>query len=97
MGREQLQEREDLSLQQAQDAQQSQEAVQADHADSLMGQATAILRQSDPQIKAAQTHRVTKLWELLLARLLLVNPQRDQEEMTAKYGTTDITCVLHCC
>lgn len=63
MGREQLQVREDPSLQQAQGAQQSHEAVQADHADSLMGQATAILRQSNPQIKAAQTHRVTKLWE----------------------------------
>ncbi|DBA96627.1 hypothetical protein WJX77_008860 [Trebouxia sp. C0004] len=61
MGRDPLQKREDPPMQQG--AQQSHEAVQADHANTLMGQASAILRQSNPQIKAAQTHRITKLWE----------------------------------
>ncbi|KAA6427647.1 MAG: hypothetical protein FRX49_02310 [Trebouxia sp. A1-2] len=88
MGGGQLQELEDTSLQQAQNAQQSHEAVQADHADSLMGQASAILRQSNPQIKAAQTNRVTKLWEqqqLVAGRTAVgeppVRPGRDDSKV----------------
>lgn len=62
MGREQLQEPENSVLQQAHGTQQSRAPPQDGGPESLICQATAILLQPDPQIKADQTHVVANLW-----------------------------------
>lgn len=50
-------------LEQEQGAQHNHNVSPVDSARSLTWQATAILRQPDPQKKAEQTHTVTKLWK----------------------------------